>query len=89
MRYPRRMTGVLAISGALALTLSAGIAEAASPAKPLAETLKGTVWQLESFTSMDDSIGVKRPENPQNYTLYLTYEGRAGLPLDCNRPMGD
>ena len=88
MRYPRRMTGVIAISSALALTLSAGIAQAASPAKPLAEALKGTVWQLESFTSMDDSIGVKRPENRENYTLYLNHEGRAGLRLDCNRAMG-
>ncbi|WP_176330176.1 META domain-containing protein [Oceanospirillum sanctuarii] len=88
MRYPRLMSGVKAISSALALTLSAGIAQAASPAKPLADTLKGTVWQLESFTSMDDAIGVKRPEQPEHYTLYLTHEGRVGMRLDCNRAMG-
>ncbi len=88
MRYPRLMSGVKAISSALALTLSSGLAQATSPAKPLADTLKGTVWQLESFTSMDDSIGVKRPEKPEHYTLYLTHEGRVGMRLDCNRAMG-
>jgi len=82
MRYP------LLATGALALVLNSGLVEATSPAKPLADALKGTVWQLESFTSMDDDIGVKRPKNPKHYTLYLNHEGRVGMRLDCNRAMG-
>lgn len=75
-------------AAAMAIGFSSMAVHAASPVKPLAEELKGTVWQLESFTSMDDAIGVKRPKNPKHYTMYLNHEGRVGMRLDCNRAMG-
>lgn len=58
--------------------------EAEAEASPLA----GTSWRLVELQSMDDSIGIVRPEDPDRYTMALLEGGTASMVLNCNRASG-
>jgi len=51
--------------------------------------LKGTQWRLVEFQSMDDTVGVKRPQDPSLYTMRLNSDGSAVLHLNCNIAKGN
>lgn len=57
-------------------------------AAPQTPPLEGTTWQLVGIQSMDDTQGLRRPQDPSRYTLSLQADGRAVLQLDCNRASG-
>ncbi len=50
--------------------------------------LSGTAWRLVEIQSMDDAIGIKRPEDPSLYTMRLGADGTATFRLNCNRATG-
>lgn len=58
--------------------------EAEAKASPLA----GTSWRLVEIQSMDDSIGIARPGDPDRYTMALLEDGTASMVLNCNRASG-
>ena len=45
-------------------------------------------WQLQSFQSMDDTIGTIRPADPALYRMQLNRDGTVNMRLNCNRAMG-
>jgi len=45
--------------------------------------LAGPTWQLVAFKSMDGTT--LRPDEPANYTLKFTGDGRLAVRADCNR----
>ena len=51
-------------------------------------TLAGTSWRLVEFQSMDDAVGVTRPEDPSLYTMRLNANGTVEMRLNCNRATG-
>jgi heat shock protein HslJ len=57
-------------------------------AAPATGPLSGTEWRLIEIQSMDDSVGIKRPDDPSKYTLRLNADGTANMRLDCNRANG-
>ena len=59
-------------------------AAAAASDNPLA----GTEWRLVEFQSMDDAIGVVRPDDPSLYTMRLNADGTVNMRLNCNRANG-
>ena len=50
-------------------------------------TLEGT-WQLIEFRSNNDSVGIKKPDFPANYTMTLRPDGSLNMQLNCNRGSG-
>jgi len=52
------------------------------------EGLTGTAWRLAEIQSMDDAIGVTRPDDPSLYTMRLQADGTASFRLNCNRATG-
>ena len=57
-------------------------------AQSKAFALAGTEWSLISIQSMDDSIGTKRPEAGQTYTMSFAADGKASFVVNCNRANG-
>ena len=53
------------------------------------EDLKGTEWQLIEFESMDDTVGIKRPQDPLLYTMSLNSDGSVVMHLNCNIAKGN
>ena len=52
------------------------------------DRLNNTSWRLVEFQSMDDSIGIKRPESSSQYTMRLNADGTVNMRLNCNRAHG-
>lgn len=52
------------------------------------DDLKGTEWQLVEFQSMDDAVGIQRPNDPSLYTMKLNSDGTVNMRLNCNRANG-
>lgn len=50
--------------------------------------LAGTSWRLLGFESMDDAIGLVRPDNPSNYVMRLNRDGTVTMRLNCNFASG-
>lgn len=50
--------------------------------------LGGTSWRLVEMQSMDDTQGVVRPDDPQEYTLNFNADGTVAARFDCNRGSG-
>ena len=50
--------------------------------------LEDTSWKLVEFQSMDDAIGVSRPNDPSLYTMQLGSDGKVSMQLNCNRANG-
>jgi heat shock protein HslJ len=50
--------------------------------------LADTAWRLVEFQSMDDAVGVKKPDDSSKYTLELKADGSAALKLNCNSAKG-
>lgn len=96
---PTHLTAVLFATalGAAACQNSATPPAAESTAPPTATTeapaatshpLANTSWRLVELQSMDDSIGVVRPEDSSRFTMHLAADGSASFRLDCNRGTG-
>ena len=54
------------------------------PPGPLTET----AWRLVEIQSMDDAIGITRPDDPSLYTMRLNGDGTVTMRLNCNRASG-
>jgi heat shock protein HslJ len=50
--------------------------------------LSGTKWRLVEFQSMDDAVGVIKPESSSVYTMQLNADGSVNMQLNCNRAQG-
>ena len=50
--------------------------------------LAGTSWRLLAFESMDDAIGLVRPEDSSNYIMRLNRDGTVTMRLNCNFASG-
>ncbi|MGB5276321.1 MAG: META domain-containing protein [Gammaproteobacteria bacterium] len=50
--------------------------------------LAGTSWRLLAFESMDDAIGMVRPDARSNYTMRLNRDGSVTMSLNCNFASG-
>lgn len=62
-----------------------------APPAAAAETvgaLAGTSWRLVEFRSMDDAIGLIRPNDPSLYTMRLNSDGTVTMRLNCNHANG-
>lgn len=57
---------------------------AAAQVSPLADT----EWRLVEIRSMDDSVGIVRPDDPSLYTMRLNGDGTVAMRLNCNRANG-
>jgi len=80
-----RTTTRLTVAVTLAASAVAGAsADDMRPQAPLA----GTAWRLLEFRSMDDAVGVVRPNDPSRYTMQLDADGTVNMRLDCNRGNG-
>ena len=75
----------VATSTAAAFLLLGAVAATAAPSE---SPLAGTQWRLMGFQSMDDSVGILRPEDPALYTMRLNGDGTVNLRLSCNRANG-
>ena len=62
-----------------------GAPAAAAQASPLANT----EWRLVEIQSMDDSVGIARPDDPSLYTMRLNGDGTVAMRLNCNRANGN
>lgn len=50
--------------------------------------LAGTSWRLLAFESMDDAIGLVRPDDPSNYIMRLNRDSTVTMRLNCNFASG-
>ncbi|MFW1678164.1 META domain-containing protein [Pontibacter sp. JAM-7] len=64
------------------------IAVAACVSNAAAQSLAGSDWVFIKFTSSSDQIGIKRPKDPNAFTMVLNADGRVNMKLDCNRATG-
>lgn len=58
-------------------------ARTAAPGMETADSLYGE-WYLVELQSMDDDIGIVRPDSTRSYTLSISRDGHLGMRLDCN-----
>ena len=77
------------------LTSGCGADDAVTPGDSLsgaaeesAAALAGSRWQLVEFQSMDDAIGVTRPDDPTVYVMEFIDDGTVAMQLNCNRASG-
>ena len=61
---------------------------ALASANPLASSLKDTTWHLVEFQSMDDSVGIVRPQKSSLYSMTLNGDGTVNMQLNCNQGRG-
>ena len=50
--------------------------------------LTDTHWRLLEIQSMDDAVGVVRPDDPSLYTMRLNADGTVHMRLNCNHANG-
>jgi heat shock protein HslJ len=50
--------------------------------------LADTEWRLMEIKSMDDAVGVVRPEDASLYTMHLNADDTVHMRLNCNRATG-
>ena len=64
-------------------------ANAAPAPSPVANRLlSDTSWRLVEIQSMDDAVGMARPDDRAKYTMELKGDGTVTMQLDCNRATG-
>ena len=51
--------------------------------------LADTEWRLVEIQSMDDAVGIARPDDPSKYTMKLNSDGTVNMVLNCNRAFGN
>ena len=87
LKRGRRRTAAVAVRAVL---LAGGALLAVSPATAGGSTgaLAETSWRLVEFQSMDDAIGVVRPDDPSRYTMSLGGDGAVTMRLNCNSARG-
>ena len=77
---------------AMALTGTLLAACASSPSNT-ANTQKiglaGSAWNLVSFTSSSDAVGVVKPQTSEQFQLEFGVDGKAAFRFDCNRGSGN
>ncbi|MBT8126466.1 MAG: META domain-containing protein [Gammaproteobacteria bacterium] len=71
-------------SAALASDNTAPVATGSTTDNPLA----GTSWRLLAFESMDDAVGLVRPDDPSSYIMRLNRDGTVTMRLNCNFASG-
>ena len=50
--------------------------------------LANTRWRLIEFQSMDDAVGILRPDDPSRYVMRLNGDGSVEMRLNCNSARG-
>ncbi|WKL56562.1 META domain-containing protein [Asticcacaulis sp. ZE23SCel15] len=86
----KRLVSLVAVTALLAFTGCTSMSDSASSSEGslAGRSLAGTSWQLVSFTSSDDAIGVIKPSSADQYTVSFGTDGTAALKFDCNRGSG-
>lgn len=59
-----------------------------SPADTAAEqqaVLAGSSWNLVSFASSSDTVGMIKPQAPEQFQVAFSMDGKANFQFDCNR----
>lgn len=79
-----RLAGV-GLAGALLAACASSPPDTAAAHKI---ALSGSAWNLVSFTSSSDAVGVIRPQVPEQFQLAFGADGRAAFRFDCNRGSG-
>lgn len=64
------------------------IASSENAASSIVNPLVDTQWRLVEIQSMDDAVGVVRPDDPSLYTMRLNADGTVHMRLNCNRANG-
>jgi hypothetical protein len=64
------------------------IAGSENPASSNSNPLADTHWRLVEIQSMDDAVGVVRPDDPSLYTMRLNADGTVHMRLACRRANG-
>jgi len=67
---------------------AAAVATGESTNRQIHPNLAGTAWRLVEFQSMDDAIGVVRPDDSSLYTMRLHGDGTVDMRLNCNQAKG-
>ena len=65
-----------------------GTSVSSSTGESFDNPLINTSWRLVEFQSMDDSIGIIKPDNPSLYTMHLIDNGIVSMRLNCNQARG-
>jgi len=74
---------------ALTGTLLAACASSPSDTANAQKTgLAGSAWNLVSFTSSSDAVGVVKPQTSEQFQLEFGADGKAAFRFDCNRGSG-
>lgn len=81
---------VLAGCGGVGTTPGAApeIARSENAASSNDTLLADTKWRLVEIQSMDDAVGIVRPDDPSLYTMRLDADGTVHMRLNCNRANG-
>ena len=88
MKFRIKFNLALIQSLAVICFICSNSSEAESADYPTKNPLAGTDWRLVEFQSMDDSVGIKRPDDPSLYTMSLLEGGTVKMKLNCNRASG-
>lgn len=75
----------MGLAGAL---LSACASSPADTAGAQQAVLAGSAWNLVSFTSSSDAVGVIKPQAAEQFQVAFGTDGRASFQFDCNRGSG-
>lgn len=75
----------MGLAGAL---LSACAASPPDTAGAQKSALAASAWNLVSFTSSSDTVGVIRPQASDQFQLEFGADGKAAFRFDCNRGSG-
>lgn len=75
----------MAFAGALLSACASSPADTASAQKPV---LAGSAWNLVSFTSSSDEVGVIKPQAAEQFQVAFGTDGKAAFQFDCNRGNG-
>ncbi|RNF27858.1 hypothetical protein NM04_26190 [Massilia aurea] len=75
----------MGLAGAL---LSACMSSPADTAGGQKAVLAGSAWNLVSFTSSSDEVGVIKPQAVEQFQVAFGTDGKAAFQFDCNRGTG-
>jgi len=88
MARTRSGPGRLAVATTIAIGLALSPTTAPGMASDPPIELAGTAWRLVELRSMDDAIGVVRPDDRSSYTLHFHPDSTVSMRLACNRATG-
>lgn len=82
---PARGIAGIGLAGALISACASGPADTAGAQKAV---LAGSAWNLVSFTSSSDEVGVIKPQALEQFQVAFSADGKANFQFDCNRGNG-